>query len=146
LNPSFRLFEIDPESKFPVDYLQYRMNLIEANKSDDPPKWEPKYRATEYFNLENLTQIEKIKNFVLQIENDEEIYKKAIEAFFSGGPDSIVRQKDPKKIPKYLRCRFIENTFDDFFDCISWRTWNTQDYVFKGFNLITGKWFLRLPD
>jgi hypothetical protein len=121
------------------------MDLDEANRSDDPPKWEPKYRATEYFELENLTEIEKIKNFVLKIEHDEEIYKKALEAFFAGGPEHITRQKD-KEIPRYLRCRFIENTFNDFFDCIKWHTWNIEDYSFKFFNILSGKWYLRLPD
>jgi hypothetical protein len=145
LNPSFRVFEIDPDTKFPVDYLQYRMNLDEANKSDDPPKWEAKYRATEYFGLENLTEIEKIRNFVLKIESDEEINEKVLEAFFSGGPEYLARKKN-KEMPKYFRCRFLENTFNDFFDCIGWHTWNHEEYSFKALNILTGKWYLRLPD
>jgi hypothetical protein len=119
--------------------------LNEANKSDDPPVWEPKYRATEFFKLNNLTELDKIKSFVMNIEHDEEIFKKAIEAFFAGGPESISRQKD-KKIARYLRCRYIENTFNDFFDCIKWHTWNGEDYAFKAVNIITGKWYMRLPD
>lgn len=139
------MFEVDPVTKYPIDYLQYRFNLDEANKSNGSPVWEAKYRATEYFNVENLTEIDKIKSFVLNIENDEETFKKALEAFFAGGPEHIIREKD-QELPRYLKCRYIENTFNDFFDCIKWHTWNGEDYAFKAVNIITGKWYLRLPD
>ena len=145
MNPSFRVFEVDPLTKFPIDYLQYRLNLEEANKGNNPPKWEAKYRATEFYQVENLTQIEKIKQYVLNIENDEDTYNQSLEAFFAGGPQHI-SYKEGKQMRRYLRCRFIENHFEDFFDCIDHKSWNSEDYYFKALNILTGKWYMKLPE
>ena len=45
-------------------------------------------------------------------------------------------------MPNYFKCRFLENNFNDFFNCIGWRTWNYEEYGFKFLNLLTGKFLV----
>ncbi len=49
-NPSFRILEVDSDTKIIKDYYQYRFNLNEANKGGQP-KWEVAYKATEVKRL-----------------------------------------------------------------------------------------------
>lgn len=46
-NPSFRIFEMDEETKIIYNYYQYRLNLTEANnlKENEEPKWNVAYDA-----------------------------------------------------------------------------------------------------
>jgi hypothetical protein len=87
MNPSFRVFEIDSNSKLPRDYLQYRLNLTKANLDIKPPEWEVAYRASELFNIAYLNDTLGLYLFAQEIETNQEVYDKALEAFYSGGPD-----------------------------------------------------------
>ncbi len=87
MNPSFRVFQVDSDSKFPKDYLQYRLNITKANLANQTePKWEVVYKATHFFNIPYLNDFEGISKFAKDIENNMEVYDKALEAFYSGGP------------------------------------------------------------
>jgi hypothetical protein len=86
LNPSFRIFEVDAESKFPLDYIQYRLNLTKANQLISDPEWDISYRATQHFNVKDLTDFEGIKKFVNSIMTDKNAYERAKRAFFADGP------------------------------------------------------------
>jgi len=46
-NPSFRIYDVDSDTKILKDYHQYRLNLTEANMNPEKsPKWEIAYNAT----------------------------------------------------------------------------------------------------
>jgi hypothetical protein len=86
LNPSFRVFEVDSNTKIIKDYLQYRLNLTLANSRSEDPVWDVSYRATEFFNVTSLNDVYKIKEFVSKIDTDIDIYTKVCKAFFTDGP------------------------------------------------------------
>jgi sphingomyelin phosphodiesterase len=46
-HPSFRLFEMDEDTKILLNYFQYRLNITEANllKNEEEPKWKIVYNA-----------------------------------------------------------------------------------------------------
>lgn len=97
MNPSFRVFKVDSKSKLPKDYLQYRLNLTEANLSSDDPVWKVSYRASEFFNVKYLNEVDKINEFVLNIEKDNNIYTRMCRAFFADGPQIEVYYNNPSK-------------------------------------------------
>jgi hypothetical protein len=87
LYPSYRVFEVDPLSMLPVDYVQYKLNLTLANSQPDvEPIWEVRYRATDLFNVTNLYEMEKIKSFISSFETNADNYNKMAAAFFTEGP------------------------------------------------------------
>lgn len=55
-NPSFRVFEMDEETKIVENYYQYRLNLTEANmlKENEEPIWKIAYDAK---SVKKLTKI-----------------------------------------------------------------------------------------
>jgi len=50
-NPSFRIYEMDSDSKIVLDYFQYRLNLTEANEQEQEPEWKVAYTAKEVSRL-----------------------------------------------------------------------------------------------
>ncbi len=67
-NPSFRVFDVDSDTKLLKEYYQYGMNLTEANLNPlQNPKWKIRYRATEAFNLTSLIDLEGFKRYVAKI-------------------------------------------------------------------------------
>jgi sphingomyelin phosphodiesterase len=87
LNPSFRVFEVDSDTKIFKDYLQYRMNITLANSHvDNEPVWEVSYRASEYFGAKDLTDLEAIHQYVEKIASDDAVYQKTCRSFFTDGP------------------------------------------------------------
>jgi len=44
-NPSFRVYEMDSDTKMLIDYNQYRLNLTEANAQEGEPEWKVSYTA-----------------------------------------------------------------------------------------------------
>ncbi len=83
------MFYVDSDSKSVIDYSQYRLYLKEANASKNAPTWHIAYKASELFNVTDLTEIKKLQEHVLSIDKNPEIYKKTIVNFFSDGPQSL---------------------------------------------------------
>ena len=54
LNPTFRVYEMDPTTYDLLDYVQYSLNLTEANKKG-VAEWKQSYRFTEYFGMPDLS-------------------------------------------------------------------------------------------
>lgn len=63
------------------------MNITKANDllEDQEPEWEISYRATEFFGVTNLTEYEKISQFVENINHDDNLYQKTCRSFFADG-------------------------------------------------------------
>jgi len=96
LNPSFRVFEVDSDSKVIKDYLQYGFDLNEANKSqENKPKWEIRYRATELFEVDYICNYEKVREYIMNIYNKTEKIDNLLKAFFANGPlfDKFVKNE-----------------------------------------------------
>jgi len=145
-NPSFRLFEIDSNSKMPIDYLQYRMNLTAANMDEiNPPKWEISYKATEMFQVDSLNDVDQISSFIHSLKTDDDAYDRTCKAFFTDGPQ-YEANVNKTRTRNYLYCRMKHDIFDDFFDCIAEITWNEEDYIYKVMNMFSGKWYKLTAD
>lgn len=56
-------------------------NLYEENY----PKWEIRYNATEFFKVKYLNDLKGIKEFLINLKNDEVAYDKMLSHYFSGG-------------------------------------------------------------
>jgi len=115
LNPSFRVFEVDSNSKVIKDYLQYGFDINEANKSKEiKPKWEVRYRATELFKVDYISNYEKVKEFILNVNDKTEKIDNLLKAFFCNGPlfDQYVNNKS-----MIFRFYFIKILFRLVFLC-----------------------------
>ena len=154
MNPSFRVFEVDSNSKIPKDYLQYRLNITKANNSpDNNPEWEVSYRATEHFNVRYLNETEALHNFTLSIGSDKEVYRKALKKYFSDGPNYEAYLNNTSNLriwltciemPRYLSCKFKETLFTNFLKCMNYNTLFLNEYVFVILNDLSGNWFEKL--
>eukprot|EP00698_Gefionella_okellyi_P022364 TRINITY_DN7403_c0_g1_i1.p1 TRINITY_DN7403_c0_g1~~TRINITY_DN7403_c0_g1_i1.p1 ORF type:complete len:572 (-),score=106.93 TRINITY_DN7403_c0_g1_i1:145-1860(-) len=54
INPSYRIYEVDPATYTVLDYEQWHMNLTRAN-AEGTPTWELFYRASQLFSLQDLS-------------------------------------------------------------------------------------------
>ncbi|RYD75208.1 MAG: hypothetical protein EOP55_13905 [Sphingobacteriales bacterium] len=84
-NPSFRVFEIDADTKLPVNYYQYRLNLTKANSQDpsEPLQWDIAYDfLTEYgYNDLSIASFDDLRN---NIWHDQNTLKKFSNNFNTG--------------------------------------------------------------
>lgn len=53
-NPSIRLFQYDRENGVLMKYIQYYLNLTEANLKSDPTKWEKEYDTSDVYAIDEL--------------------------------------------------------------------------------------------
>ena len=51
--PSYRIYQADYETKFINDYIQWRLDLDETNKKDEP-KWYISYQASKFYNVSKM--------------------------------------------------------------------------------------------
>ncbi len=87
LQPSFRVFDVDSNSKIPKDYMQYRLNLTNANSlpENEIPQFDIAYKASEFFNIKYLNDTEGISKYTQDIITDPEVFNKALKAYYSDG-------------------------------------------------------------
>ncbi|CAH1776461.1 unnamed protein product [Owenia fusiformis] len=84
-NPAVRLFQYNKENGKLNDFFQYYLNLPEANKMRrlglGEPQWELEYKATEYFNIPDVTatSLGALSN-KLKIEDD--VFNKYLTAYY----------------------------------------------------------------
>ncbi len=63
------------------------MNITLANLTPDKnPIWDEVYKASELFEIHDLSETEKINSFVKNLLNDEPSFSKICNAFFTEGP------------------------------------------------------------
>ena len=135
-HPSFRVFEIDSNTKQLIDYVQYRLNITKANLDPIPsnkPKWDIAYRASEEFQARDLVDFNRFADFIERIQNRTGEYKMLMRHFFNDGPMYKEYVNNPgimfiklniEDMSKFMYCRFKENTFDDYLKCTRYRTCN----------------------
>ena len=104
MNPSFRIFEVDTETKLPLNYLQYGFNMTLANLfEENSPHWEIRYNATEFFKVKYLNDLKGIKQFLINLKNDKEAYDKMLSHYFAEGKPYL-KYKDDKSKNKIFLC------------------------------------------
>jgi len=114
-HPSFRVFDIDSDTKLLKDYSQYRMNLTEANSHPDKtPEWKVAYKATDAFNVTDLQDYEGFNNWIAKIKTDPKVLKDSVTWYLNQGPGV---EKTLKSSCKYnISLLFINNRCSIIYD------------------------------
>ena len=128
-NPSFRQFIIDSNTKNLIDYEQYRLNLTDANERR-VADWFIAYKATELFNVTDLTELDKI----FQIDVDGEYI---IQRYTQAVDEKKILHK--KKEIRVAQCQIGTDTFHEYFTC-AYDTIFSPDYLFEFLNTMSGEW------
>ena len=128
-NPSFRQFIIDSNTKNIIDYEQYRLNLTEANEKGEA-NWYIAYKATELFNVTDLTDLDKI--FKLDVDGEYIIQR------YAQAKDEKELLHNKKEI-RQAQCQIETDHFHEYFVC-AYDTIFTPDYLFEFLNDISGEW------
>jgi len=123
LNPSFRVYNIEKDSFYLKDYLQYRLNITKANMQPDiDPQWEIAYNSSQAFGVTHLYDYTRFDLAIAKITNDKDYFNFIFDMYFSQG--SHEKQRKLRNMPKYISCRFKSETLTRFFECTGFRTCN----------------------
>jgi len=114
MHPSYRIYTMDSESHALLDYEQYRMNLTEANR-DDNPKWKLYYRFREYYNVPNMFDYT-YKFLAEHIKVNDEYYKKFALMIYAQGSRSIALANDIKQKER-IYCKLVSGSLDQWGEC-----------------------------
>ena len=127
-NPSFRIYTIDSNTKNIIDYEQYRMNLTEANEKGEAT-WHLSHKATELFNVTDLTEIENMTKINVE---GEYIMKRYADT-------ATEKQMHDKKEIKKAKCTITTDSHVDYVKCAEIGLFST-DYFYSVLNDISGEW------
>ena len=129
-HPSFRMFYLDSNTKNIIDYDQYRLNITAANANTKvEPSWYLSHKATQLFNVSDLTEIEKMTQ--IDVEGDY-ILKRYADAV-----DEKVTH-DKKEIKK-AKCIITTDSYKDYFKCTEQSIFN-KEYFYELLSEISGEW------
>ena len=107
--PSYRIYYIDKDTMQVLDYEQYRFNLSYSNETGEP-HWYLAYKASEFYNVTNMLDYDKILSF--------QDFEKYIINRYSGAKiaDNLKKNKMSKK---KANCTMHTNNFDEYFQCVN---------------------------
>ena len=128
-HPSFRQFILDSNTKNVIDYEQYRLNITEANEKG-VANWFITYKATELFNVTDLTELDKIFKINVDGEYILQRYAQGKEE------DKILHNKNEIR---HAQCQIESDTYHDYFLCAA-DTIFSRDYLWEFLNDISGEW------
>ena len=132
-NPSFRMYEIDSETKQILDFTSYRMNISQANLNPNtPPVWDAAYSFKEFYGVKDLTA-QSVYNLALNIGNSQALALQYLYNFYGG--NSVPTSCDTKCLHD-LQCKITYGVFDDIFNCQG----NDKDWPYKLNELLFGNW------
>ena len=127
-NPSFRIYTIDSNTKNVIDYEQYRMNLTESNEKREGI-WYLSHKATELFNVTDLTEIEKMTQIDVE---GEYIMKRYADS-------ATEKQMHDKKEIKKAKCTITTDSHNDYVKCAEIGLFSV-DYFYNVLSDISGEW------
>ena len=128
INPSFRQYIIDSNTKQIIDYEQYRLNITEANLNKEA-KWYLSYIATELFNVSDLTEREQMWSINVEGEYIKKRYS----------DNASEKQMHDKKEILKAECTITTDSYYDYFACTEQSIFTTA-YFYKLLNDISGEW------
>ncbi len=128
INPSFRQYIIDSNTKRIIDYEQYRLNLTEANEIGEA-NWYLSHTATELFNVSDLTEMDAMCSIDVEGEYIRKRY----------GDNANEKKVHNKKEIRKAECTITTDSYYDYFVCTE-QSMFTQAYYYKILNDISGEW------
>ena len=133
-NPSFRVYEMDPETFALIDYVQYRLYVEKT--SDEKAEWVKAYRFSEFYNVPNLDY----NNFPLiinKIKVDPGLFKNFTNMFYAEGLRGP-KLHDSKGSKDFLICRLNCSDIYEYQRCIGTNYVNIE-YLF-GYGIYAKFW------
>ena len=128
LNPSFRQYIIDSNTKQIIDYEQYRLNLSEANLIGEA-KWNLSHTATELFNVSDMTEMDNMCSINVEGQYIKKRYSDNV---------SDKKMHDKEEIRK-AECTITTDSYYDYYACTEESIFSTS-YFYKLINDISGEW------
>ncbi len=130
VQPSFRVYEVDYITKEIIDYVQYRFDLNKSNK-EKKPYWFIGYRATQFYNVSDMTQFEKILS--INPQGDYIINE------YSGSQIGYNLANNKKAI-KRAECVLKTDSFLDFHKCKGVKIEFSEEMAIVGLNYLMSPW------
>ncbi|MDR3548958.1 MAG: metallophosphoesterase [Candidatus Pacebacteria bacterium] len=114
INPSFRVYEMDAETYEMTDYVEYRMNVSEANKFGKA-RWYRAHRFTEFYGVPDMSRgsFELVKR---KINEDPKFWRKTLTARYQEGPLGE-KMFNNTAIWKAKRCDYEEGSITSLAKC-----------------------------
>ena len=128
--PSFRIYEIDDETKYIKDYIQYRMDLEESNKKREA-QWFISYKANEFFNVDTISNVEAVSKYEI---GKDYVIKKYTDTYVG------YKKLENKNTIHDLTCDFKEDTVKGVFNCLSFGTGKLSKLLDWFLNTLMGEW------
>lgn len=135
LNPSFRFFEVDNDSKVILDFQQYRLNLTKANLTPDVlPIWDVAYNFKEFYGLSDLSP-SSVYELALLMGDNEQLSLQYLNNFYSGGIDSP--KKCDHSCQHFNMCRMTYANYDSIFKC---QGPTESGFIYQLYDVLFEKW------
>lgn len=113
--PSFRIYMYDQDRFEIVDYVQYFLNLTNANEeSNTTAEWQISYQATEEYNMNSLSLQEWtiVKN---QIVSEPYMMQRFCRNYFSQNPGSLCENQNSLRD---LKCQISTFSYQQYTNCM----------------------------
>ena len=127
--PSYRIYQADYETKFINDYIQWRLDLDETNKKDEP-KWYISYQASKFYNVSKMDDYD-----IISKANIDEKYAKI---HLADNPENENKYKNQKYIDK-IKCAFNNDNYKDLLKCKNVDL-GAEYYLHYVLNVLFKKW------
>eukprot|EP00340_Litonotus_pictus_P011302 CAMPEP_0170539930 /NCGR_PEP_ID=MMETSP0209-20121228/104313_1 /TAXON_ID=665100 ORGANISM="Litonotus pictus, Strain P1" /NCGR_SAMPLE_ID=MMETSP0209 /ASSEMBLY_ACC=CAM_ASM_000301 /LENGTH=490 /DNA_ID=CAMNT_0010842137 /DNA_START=739 /DNA_END=2208 /DNA_ORIENTATION=+ len=119
LNPSFRVYEVDPETWYMKNLYQYRLNLTDANLHPEKElKWTLAYDFNSLYETKHLHDFDKLMENFQKIKTDKQQFQKILKEYYTNGP-SYEKNKDSEKKQRSFWCSLTSDSFEDSLRCSS---------------------------
>ena len=128
--PSFRVFEIDSNTKQVIDYEQYRLNVTDANIKG-VAKWNLAYQATKFFDVKDLTEMKKMTE--IDVEGDYILMRYS-------ETETAKKKMHKKSTIRDAKCTVTNDNFDDYRICAHPKFGIDVNWLFQLLNHLCGKW------
>ena len=113
-NPSIRLVEYDRTTGAVLDIEQYYLNLRQANE-EDQDNWEPAYKATEYYGLDDFST-KSLEYLTSELKDNDALFDKYYKAngvFFD--PDETWDEE----MRSVHYCAISQPRYEDYHSCLA---------------------------
>jgi len=95
-NPSYRIYDVDPENYDLIDYTQYRLYLDEANRKLKA-EWKIAYKFREFYQVPNMRPYW-FQYIILRMESDAEYFKRIYKIYRNEGNYAVPEGEAKEKL------------------------------------------------
>ena len=150
-NPSFRVLEIDAETKLPTDMKTYFFNITKANE-DQMPMWEEMWDFVKDYELEDMSP-KSVFDLGERAYHDEELAKTINLNYVAYGPDTIEsfspdQSYCDEKCRLKIKCKHQNGNYYEQKDCMGEprKDWINDPVGTLFETLLGGVWFTEIDE